>query len=407
MRFLMVTTFFPPHNFGGDGVYVRQLATALAARGHAVTVVHSYDAYRISGGQAPRDACDPERDPRLDVRRLDSPAGRLAPLLAHQTGSPAPAYPGLVEILREQFDVVHFHNISLMGGPGILKLSRAPVSLATAHDHWLVCAAHIFWKNAAKPCDGRTCLSCQIRARKPPQLWRLGAGLTRAMEHVDLVLAPSRFTKRMLHEGGIARPIAVQPLFAPVAFNELSSAPRAGAPTFLYVGRVTASKGIDRFARLMRQRPNYRLQIVGDGDLVNALRAEFADAPNVALLGRLRHDSLPQLYRQATAAVIPSLAPETFGLSTIEAFSQGTPAIVRDAGGAGEEVEATGSGFVYRSDVEALSAMDALAGDAALRSEFGHRARAAFLERYTESRHVEAYLGRIDDVMAGSQVAYR
>ena len=46
-KLCMVTTFYPPYNFGGDGIFVYRLANELAERGHQVEVVHSVDAYRM------------------------------------------------------------------------------------------------------------------------------------------------------------------------------------------------------------------------------------------------------------------------------------------------------------------------------------------------------------------------
>ena len=45
LRFCHLTTFYPPCNFGGDGIGVQRLCRALARRGHHVTVVHDVDAY--------------------------------------------------------------------------------------------------------------------------------------------------------------------------------------------------------------------------------------------------------------------------------------------------------------------------------------------------------------------------
>ena len=45
LSFCHLTTFYPPHNFGGDGIGVQRLARALVRRGHRVTVVHDTDAY--------------------------------------------------------------------------------------------------------------------------------------------------------------------------------------------------------------------------------------------------------------------------------------------------------------------------------------------------------------------------
>ena len=51
-RFCFLTTFYPPYNFGGDGVAVQRLARALVRRGHHVTVVHDVDAFETLVGRA-------------------------------------------------------------------------------------------------------------------------------------------------------------------------------------------------------------------------------------------------------------------------------------------------------------------------------------------------------------------
>jgi hypothetical protein len=54
LRFCSLTTFYPPFNFGGDGIDVQRTARALAARGHHVTVIHDVDAYQwLSSHQLP------------------------------------------------------------------------------------------------------------------------------------------------------------------------------------------------------------------------------------------------------------------------------------------------------------------------------------------------------------------
>jgi hypothetical protein len=46
LRFCSLTTFYPPFNFGGDGIDVQRTARALDARGHHVTVILDVDAYQ-------------------------------------------------------------------------------------------------------------------------------------------------------------------------------------------------------------------------------------------------------------------------------------------------------------------------------------------------------------------------
>src|SRR6267378_74022 len=129
LRFCFLTTFYPPYNFGGDGVAVQRLARALVRRGHHVTVVHDVDAYEAlvgralsgpSGGANRVRATPDEADP--EVIGLRSGIGALSPLLTQQTGRPIVNGRRIRRILSAgRFDVLNFHNVSLVGGPGLLS----------------------------------------------------------------------------------------------------------------------------------------------------------------------------------------------------------------------------------------------------------------------------------------------
>ena len=189
MRFCMVTTFYPPYNLGGCGTYVRALSRALVAQGHDVEVMHCLDAYRLkSTDPMPDDG----HDDGIVVHRLESPFGFISPLITQLTGRPGIKSRATRDILDRPFDVVHFHNISLVGGPALITRSRSPVSLYTLHDHWLLCPTHVFWKNNSKPCDRPTCFSCSLASGIPPQLWRYTRLVKRSMAQVDAMLAPSK-----------------------------------------------------------------------------------------------------------------------------------------------------------------------------------------------------------------------
>src|SRR5688572_7155892 len=125
MKFCMITTFYPPYNFGGDGIQVQRLSNALARAGHNVHVIHSVDAYFAAGGNKKQIPNDPESEPRVTVHSLKSSAGMLSPLLTQQTGFPFFKERRIEEILSQHdFDVIHYHNISLIG-PAVLRLGSA------------------------------------------------------------------------------------------------------------------------------------------------------------------------------------------------------------------------------------------------------------------------------------------
>ena len=398
MRIGMVTTFYPPFSYGGDATYVRSLASSVAALGHEVEVLASTDAYLIhSADEAPH---DPTIGDGVTVHRLRHPAGFLAPLASHQTGRPMLYSGALNEFFARPFDVLHFHNISLMGAPAVLGMGQARARLLSLHDHWLICPTHVLWKNRSRACDRRTCLSCSIRSRLPPQLWRYTGLRDRFLEKIDRILAPSSFTAQMHRSNGIRRPIEVLPLFSSI---ERLAEPTSNQPNrILFVGRVTALKGIADLVCVVADMPQIELLVIGDGDLKPALVERYADCANIRFLAKVDQEVLGQHYADAAAVIVPSLVPETFGLSLVEAAAFGTPAIVaKCAGGAAEIVKKSGGGMLYDGNRQLADAISHLVNDRAHRDQMGRLANADYLAHYTRRHHIAAYLGHVRDLLPG------
>jgi glycosyltransferase involved in cell wall biosynthesis len=360
MRFCHITTYYPPHHYGGDAILVREISEHLAELGHEVDVVYCRDAFELDSfdnGESARTV------PGLNVHGLRHPMGALSPLITHQTGRPGLKKRLLEPILARDYDVVHFHNISLVGGPGILSMSRAPVTLYTAHEHWLFCPTHVLWKNRNRPCDRPQCLRCTIISRKPPQLWRYTGLVKKSLAHVDCLLAPSRFTAEKHREAGITTPIRVFPSFSPLgpAADEPVETPTRSV--FVYAGRLEVAKGVEHLVEAFAARPDYTLLLAGSGSIEDELARRFEAFPNIRFLGPLPHRNVRDLLMQATAAVVPSLGPEVFPLSVLEAQSCGLPVIVRRSGGSAEAVEAGGGGWIYDEEKQLLPLLDQVAGD--------------------------------------------
>jgi glycosyltransferase involved in cell wall biosynthesis len=117
-------------------------------------------------------------------------------------------------------------------------------------------------------------------------------------------------------------------------------------------------------------------------------------------LGRRSQDELGALYRDALALILPSVAYEVFGLVVLEAFAHGTPAVVTDAGGAGELVEAGDAGYVYGSGAELTDALQRLAGDGTLRHELGANGLAYVRRAHREEDSVDRYEQLIREMRA-------
>jgi len=392
MRFCMVTTFYPPFHFGGDAVHVQGLARALAARGHHVEVVHCIDAWQLKRQEA---ADVDQSDDGIRVHGLRSRFGRLSPLITQQTGRPGLKKGQLDRILSAGFDVIHFHNISLVGGPAVLPMGKAGLRLYTPHEFWVMCAAHVFWKNGQKLCDGRQCIRCSIRSGILPQSWRRTRLMERSFSAVDAILAPSAHSADVYQSAALESPVRVLPLFCTMPANGSGT---GDGGFFLYAGRLERLKGIDELVDTFRTL-DAQLWIAGDGSLRDELAAICQHLDNVRLLGNLDHARLSDVMGQAIAVIAPSRVPEIFGLSVVEAFSRGTPAIVADQGALPELVRNHDAGFVYAARQDLVAAVQAMQQDRNLRDAMGARARQAYQTEYHRDIHVDRYLETVTELL--------
>ena len=393
LRFCFLTTFYPPYNFGGDGIGIQRLARGLARSGHHVTVVHDLDAYKaLAPGEAPPGEPEP---PGIEVVPLRSGLGIVSPLLTQQFGRPVANGRRIAELLgRGRFDVINFHNVSLIGGPGLFKYG-AGIKLYMAHEHWLVCPTHVLWRYARELCTGKQCLRCQLVYRRPPQWWRATGLLERELVHVDSFIAMSEFSREKHREFGFPRDMEVLPYFLPDTTEDdplSGEAPPQERPYFLFVGRLERIKGLQDVIPEFAGPGGTDLLIAGDGEFGAELRRQAGSSPRVRFLGRLAGPELARLYRHATALIVPSLCYETFGIILLEAFRQSTPVIARRLGPLPEITLAAQGGEVFSTREELVASMARLAGDRAYRDRLGRAGRRAFEERWCERVVVPKYL---------------
>jgi glycosyltransferase involved in cell wall biosynthesis len=390
LRFCMVTTFYPPRSFGGDAVAVQSLSRALVRAGHHVTVICDDDAYRALSGR--RDAPPTGSEDGIVVHRLHSALGAIAVGLTQQTGHPLVHRRTLKRLLDDGgFDVIHFHNVSLVGGPAALAYGDA-VKLYTAHEHWLVCPTHVLWRHRVEPCTGRECVRCQLHYGRPPQLWRHTGLLEQHLDDVDAFIAVSDFSRAKHHEFGFPRDMEVIPGFvrdpgAPVrrrAGNE--------RPYFLFVGRIETLKGlddvIDRFATF----EDADLVIAGEGGERAALERRAAGNSRVRFVGFQTGRALSDLYSGARAVIASSRGFETFGMSVIEAYSRGVPVLARKLGSYLELVEGSGAGLTFADADELERVMRIMLADDERHAGMSERAYALFRGSYSEDAVLPRYL---------------
>lgn len=392
----MLTTFYPPYSFGGDAVYIYRLANELGRRGHVVDVIHDADSFLLLQPKGTKG--DFPNHPNVTVHSLKSAAGFLSPLLTQQTSVPFFKENKIRSILSEHhYDVIHYHNMSLIGITA-LQYGDA-IKLYTTHEHWLICPMHVLWKYDREVCTERSCLSCQLQGKRPPQFWRYTGLLEKMLRHVDMFISPSRFTLKKHLDAGLKIPIMHIPYFLPGSSpdqidpdTELPH-PR---PYFLFVGRLEKIKGVQNLIPLFRKHTQFELLIAGEGTFAETLKQMAAGSSNIQFLGKLSHSKLQSYYKHARAVIVPSICYEVFGIIIIESFSMKTPVIVNNLGALPEVVEDSGGGMIYDTEEQLLSAMKILAEDEALREDLGQKGYEAFVKYWNDESHMQQYFQLIE-----------
>lgn len=389
LSFCLVSTFYPPYSFGGDAVHVHRLATGLAQRGHRVRVITGEEAYHMLGDGSPS-AEGFAHDPRVEV--VSGLSSSIQAATTYLTGGPV-GYRSRLAALMEGFDVVHFHNPSLVGGAGGLSLGEA-IKLYTTHEHWLLCPTHVLFRYRREICRKRTCWRCTLYHRRPPQLWRSTDLLDRSVASLDVVLAPSRFTAGLHRETFPEARIEVVPLPGPnsAMLDDLPQPP-SGIPEafFLYAGRLEPIKGVGRLPAVAEAIGDAHLVVAGAGSLAPALEEASRRLPNLHYVGAQSYPTVLALCRASLAVVVPSAGYETFGGVAVEAMSVGTPVAVRDIGPLPELVE-KGGGWTFGDDEELAGLLAEIWADPVRAGSEGLRAGEVYRSRWTEDLFFKRYM---------------
>lgn len=167
----------------------------------------------------------------------------------------------------------------------------------------------------------------------------------------------------------------------------------------IYTGRLAAEKGLDVLLDALRMlgKEDWILDIFGTGEgkyvlpLVSMCKREFPDG-RVHWFGY--SDDVPGVLANAHVAIVPSRAPEAFGLAILEAFSQGTAVISTDSGAQTEIIADGRTGLlVPAGDARALAdAVKRLIDDSALRRSMAQAGQESYRREFGYERFYNSIL---------------
>jgi glycosyltransferase involved in cell wall biosynthesis len=178
-----------------------------------------------------------------------------------------------------------------------------------------------------------------------------------------------------------------------------------GAPVIMLPGRLTRWKGGELLLRAVAALPQRDVfcVLVGAGSLGPALEKQ---AVALGLGGRFRLggqcDDMPAALMLADVVACPSLKPEPFGRTVIEAQAMGKPVIAANHGGAAETIMDGETGWrMAPGDAAALAELlsHALRMGDAERAAMADAARASVLSQYTTAAMQAATLDVYREVL--------
>lgn len=256
----------------------------------------------------------------------------------------------LAACFREEATVFHVHSLS---EPEILEclFSIAPV-VRTAHEPRMVCPGQgKFWMKQETICELPAGAHCLLHAYTKRCCNRHPKRLLKAFRNVQYetkvasrryarVLANSGYTEALLLEAGFSRDKIVHlPLFTEVNSEELR-VEETSSSKIVYVGRLSRTKGLhvllDAMMLVHGVLPQATLTLVGEGHdrgifeaQVRALGLEGV----VEFIGWGDRETVQRELRESEVVAFPSIYPEAFGISGLEAMALGKPVVGFDVGG--------------------------------------------------------------------------
>lgn len=177
------------------------------------------------------------------------------------------------------------------------------------------------------------------------------------------------------------------------AMRERLANGKSEGPLLLTVSRLAPEKNVGFLADVLRELPEARLAVVGDGPARGELERRFSGLP-AHFLGYLKGEELASAYASADAFLYAS-ETETMGNVILEAMGCGCPVVAARAGGIPSLLTHGSTGFLYQpGDVkDAVGCVRRLLAEESFRTQIGEAGRAT-----VEERGWQQSIGRVREV---------
>ncbi len=309
---------------------------------------------------------------------------------------------------RNEIDIIHVHSLS---NPKLIQefFKIRPV-VRSMHEPRIVCPGQgKFWRKTERICNIPFGLHCFYHAYKEGCCNRHPKRLLEAYSNVSFettegnkgykaIIAMSAYMIEEAIKVGYNRDkLLLNPYFTPIVEEENESMVNDNTKSLLFVGRLSKTKGVHYFIKsgiaLLDKGYNIQLDIVGDGNDImyfqSLVSEEYKD--RITFHGWKAAEEIQLLLKKSYIMIFPSIYPEAFGISGIEAMMQGKPVVGFDVGGVSTWLKHTETGFLVpvKNVKKMTEKIQFLLDNKTIYAEMCKKARKVALEEFSPQVHIE------------------
>ncbi len=195
----------------------------------------------------------------------------------------------------------------------------------------------------------------------------------------DVVITPSKYFQRIV-AGWVKDPSKVKVIYNGIVLATSDKRQATSrSKTIVSAGRLVPWKGFGMVIEMMRDLPEWKLIIIGDGPEREALKLQVTSyklQDRVELLGQIPREELMQKLQEADVFVL-NTSFESFSYQIVEAMSLGLPVVATKIGNLDEIIDDGINGFLVEPDnkEQFLNVIGRIDEDEHLRESVSQQAR--------------------------------
>lgn len=291
-----------------------------------------------------------------------------------------------------------------------LACSKVRPTIKTTHMTDMVCPGRTkFWAKKLEPCTIKYSIGCYYNgirngccSKHPLRFLKAFKNIDfecqKAPTHYKAIIIMSEYIRKQSILAGIPESkLSLNPYFTDhYEEKDLKDTSTDNVKRILFLGRLVRTKGVEFLIEsvnlLLEKRADIILDIVGDGRDMALFKSlvKPAHSDKIIFHGWKKRAEVDQLLNDCYLMVFPSIYPEAFGISGIEAMIRAKPVIGFNVGGVSTWLDHNKTGFLVEpKNLEQLSEkINILLDDQALYKSFSRTARLTAIKKFSAAVHI-------------------